>query len=212
MRAFLLCFCLALSAVLCAPAQSSAAGPGDPKPLGFAYDLPAGWEVVQLQGAMPQAREKAAEGAKTEQEKKGLVCAELGPTAHSGGSIILNVSLPFDCFGQTLSDRDLPGFAAGATQGITQSFDIGEPKYGSYTLGTHALWIERVQGTPKAQGAAGQYTIEIACAVVKKAAVCWTAMATDDASMKAFEQGKVTLDGDAPVALVPATAFDKKPE
>lgn len=180
--------------------------------LGFAYDFPAGWEVVNLQGAAPQAKEQAAQNAKTEQEKKGLACAAMGPTAHSGGSVIVNVSVPFDCFGQQLSDRDLPQFGAGATQGVTQSFDIGAPTFGTYTLGTHTLWIERVQGTPKGQSTSPQYTIEIACAVVKKAAVCWTAMAANDASLKAFESGKVTLDSDAPAALVPATAFDKKPE
>jgi hypothetical protein len=37
------------------------------------------------------------------------------------------------------------------------------------------------------------------------------AVAADDAALKTFEHGAVTLDDEPPVALVPATAFDKKP-
>jgi hypothetical protein len=36
------------------------------------------------------------------------------------------------------------------------------------------------------------------------------AMATDDAALRVFEQGAVTLDGESADALVPANAFDKK--
>jgi hypothetical protein len=67
-----------------------------------------------------------------------------------------------------------------------------------------------VKGTQKGQAGA-QFTIEITCTVLKKAAVCWMAMAADDAGLKTFEHGMVSLDGEAPVALVPTTAFDKKP-
>jgi len=37
------------------------------------------------------------------------------------------------------------------------------------------------------------------------------AMVADDDGLRTFERGAVTLDGDAPVALVPANAFQKKP-
>jgi hypothetical protein len=36
-------------------------------------------------------------------------------------------------------------------------------------------------------------------------------MAADETALRTFEHGAVTLDGEAPIALVPATAFDKKP-
>jgi hypothetical protein len=35
--------------------------------------------------------------------------------------------------------------------------------------------------------------------------------AADDAALQTFEHGAVTLDQEAPAALVPPTAFDKKP-
>jgi hypothetical protein len=37
------------------------------------------------------------------------------------------------------------------------------------------------------------------------------AMMADDGATKTFENGAVTLDGEAPAALVPADAFANKP-
>jgi hypothetical protein len=51
------------------------------------------------------------------------------------------------------------------------------------------------------------YTIEISCALLSKAAVCWMTMAADPASLAVFENGTVTLDGDSPTPLVPAGTF-----
>jgi len=178
--------------------------------LGFSYDLPSDWEVTGAQADSLQAKQQAAENASSEEAKKGMACAQMGLTARHGQSVIVDVALPFDCFRKQMSDEDMHGFGEVASQGVKQGFDIGDPTYATYSLGTHHLWAERVKGTPKGQ-AGSSYTIEIACAVLKNAAVCWMAMAADDAAMRSFERGLVTLDGEAPVALVPATAFDKKP-
>jgi hypothetical protein len=109
-----------------------------------------------------------------------------------------------------MSARDLPGFAQGASEGIKQSFDITDPVYGDYALGTHSMWIERAKGTPKGHPDA-PYTVEIACTLLKKGAVCWMALAASDDALKTIEGGAVALEGDSPTALVPATAFEKKP-
>jgi hypothetical protein len=193
-----------------APPSSPAASHSYSTDLGFSYDLPSDWEVIDTQTGLSQVKEQAAQKATSEEEKKGLACVQMGLTAHHGKSVIVDVALPFDCFGQQLSSQDIPGFGEGASEGVKQSFDIGDPTYSAYALGSHNLWIERVKGTPKGQ-AGDPFTIEIACAVLKKAAVCWMAVAADDAALKTFEHSAVTLDGDAPVALVPATAFNKKP-
>jgi hypothetical protein len=179
--------------------------------LGFRYDLPSDWEVATPQADVAQAKEQAAQNASSEEEKKGLACAQMGMRAQHAGSVIVDVALPFDCFGQQLSESDLPGFGDGASQGLKQSFDIGEPSYGSYAIGSHKLWIERVKGTQKGQSAASPYTIEITCAILKKAAVCWMAIAADDSGLQAFEHAGLTLDGDPAAALVPANVF-KSPE
>ena len=89
-------------------------------------------------------------------------------------------------------------------------FDFGEPTFGSYKLGNHSIWIERAKGNPKGHPEMG-YTLEIACSLLKRSAVCWMTVAGDDASLKQFEGNAVTLDGDFFLELVPATAFEKKP-
>jgi hypothetical protein len=192
---------------LLAQALPAHAGHSYSSELGFSYDLPSDWEVATPQGDVSQAKAQAAQNATSEQEKKGLACAQMGMRAQHAGSVIVDVALPFDCFGQQLSESDLPSFGDGASQGLKQSFDIGEPSYGSYAIGSHKLWAERVKGAPKGQAAAAPYTIEIACAVLRKAAVCWMAIAADEAGLQAFEHAGLTLDGEAASALVPANAF-----
>lgn len=177
--------------------------------LGFSYSVQADWDVVDYSA---QAKEQARQNAATEDAKKGLQCAQMGLMARHGSpsSVIVEVALPFACFGQTMTNADLPGFAAGASQGLRQNFDLAAPEVGAYTLDKHDFWIERANGTLTQNPSVG-YTIEIACTVAQKAAVCWMTMAADPAALNTFENGMVSLDGSAPEALVPSTAFDKKP-
>lgn len=177
--------------------------------LGFSYAVPTDWAVVDYSA---EEKEEARQNAATEEDKKGLGCAVMGLQAKHGSpvSLIAEVALPFDCFGQVMQSSDLPGFATGASQGLQQNFDVGDPLVGSYVRGSHSFWIERANATLKGQPSIS-YTIEIACTVGKKAAVCWMTMAADNAALAVFERGLVSVDGDAPEALVPETAFDKKP-
>lgn len=202
----LICLCLCLPAVL--SAQSSAYTRSSAE-LGFSFTAPADWDLVDTSAV---AKEQARQNATTEEDKKGLACVELGFTARHGNppSVMTEAALPFACYGQQLTEAELPGFAASASAGLQQNFDLGEPQYGTYQSGTHPFWIERVNGTVKGQGALG-YTIEIACSVTKKAAVCWMTMAANHSSLTAFEQMPVSLEGDPPAALVPADAFARKP-
>jgi hypothetical protein len=180
--------------------------------LGFSYSVPTDWEVVDAQGTLPKAKADADKNATSDEEKKGLECVQVVFSARRGdpASVLVAVALPFDCFGQQMTEKDLPGFAEGASEGLKQSFDVGDPISGNYTLGSHSMWIERAKGNPKGHPELA-YTVEIACGLVKKAAVCWMAMAADDAALRVFEQGAVTLDGDSAEALVPPNAFEKKP-
>jgi hypothetical protein len=177
--------------------------------LGFSFTLPADWEVMETSAV---AKEQARQNAKSDEDRKGLACVDIGFTARRGSpaSVMTEVALPFDCYGQKMTDADLPGFASSASAGLAQNFDLGAPVYGLYQLGTHQFWIERVNATVKGQGNLG-YTIEIACSVTKKAAVCWMTIAASDSALAVFEQMPVSLDGDPPAALVPPNAFEKKP-
>jgi len=177
--------------------------------LGFSFTLPGDWQVMDTSAA---AKEQARQSAATEEDKKGLACVQVGLTARHGipPSVMTEAALPFDCYGQQMTQAELPGFAASASASLEQNFDLGQPEYGSYMVGAHSFWIERVKGSVKGQ-AAMQYTIEIACSVTRKAAVCWMTMAADAAALSTFEHAPVSLDGETPAALVPANAFEKKP-
>lgn len=205
MKAFL-CLLLVASAVAAARAQAVTRTSNE---LGFSFTVPADWDVMDTSAV---AKEQARQNANSEEDKKGLACVEIGFTARHGNppSVMTEVALPFACYGQKMTEADLPGFASSTSAGLAQNFDLGQPVYGLYQLGTRQFWIERVNATVKGQGAIA-YTIEIACSVSKKAAVCWMVMAANDSSLAAFEQMPVSIDGDQPAALVPQNAFEKKP-
>ncbi len=170
----------------------------------FQSTLPPDWTVIAPRP--PQATPSA------QLSPKGTACIHVAQTARHGdpASVIVIVELPFACFGQTMEAGDLPGFGSGAADGLKQVFDLTNPVVGTYALGSHSFWIERAKGNPKGQ-AGVQYTMEIACSVLKKGAVCWMAMAADEASLRAFEQMPVALDGEAATPLVPSISFSKPP-
>lgn len=180
--------------------------------IGFTYSLPSDWEVVDTQSTLPAVRQKVENEAASEDERKGAACAQVVLTARHGdpASVIVVVALPFDCFGQMMTGKDLPDFAAGASEGLRKSFTLADPLHADYMLGAHSMWAERARGALKDHPDV-LYTVETVCSVLKKGAVCWMAMAKDDAALDAFEHGAVSLDGEAPIALVPASAFVKKP-
>jgi len=180
--------------------------------LGFAYGIPANWEVVDAAPMVPALRQQAAKDAKSEGERKGADCVNVALTARHGdpASVIVVITLPFDCFGQTLTDNDLPGFGLGVATGMKKSFTMTDPVYGAYTLGAHSVWIERAAGV-SIDHPEFKRTLETVCALLKKGAVCWMSMAADEDATRTFEHGAVTLDNDAPVALVPGDVFQKKP-
>ncbi len=195
-----------------APAESPAGSQVHASPLGFSYSVPKDWEVVDAQGTLPKVKEQADKNATSDEEKKGLACVQIVLTARRGdpASVLVEVALPFDCFGQQMTPQDLPGFAGGASEGLKQTFDVGEPAVANYALGSHDMWVERAKATPKGHPEL-PYTVEITCSLLKKAAVCWMAMAADDTALRVFESGAVTLDGESADSLVPPTAFNKKP-
>lgn len=205
---FIALACTPLSAQSPAPAASQSDTHTYSNPLGFSYALPAGWQVDEARPSPPPVQVKATPIPAGEAEKKGLACIQIGLTARHGDPVssIVQVALPFDCYGQPLAPNDLPSFAAGAAQGIKQNFDVGDPQSVSYALGAHSVWAERAQGTLKGQPDK-HYTIEIACALLSTAAVCWQTLAADPAALAAFEQGLVTLESDSPVPLIPAGTF-----
>jgi hypothetical protein len=201
-------------AICCAPllAQEPAVTNVSTAELGFTYHIPAGWEAVDAQSTLPEVKQRRLEKAKTEDEKKEIACIQIPISARRADppSFLAVVGLPLGCFGQLLTERDLPGFAQGSSEGPREIFDFGDPVFSTYSLGSHHIWIERAKGNPKGHPEM-VYTLEVACSLLKKSAVCWMTVAGDDQALKDFESTAVTLDNDFFAELVPATAFEKKP-
>jgi hypothetical protein len=217
MKAGLFAFFLALSIfplLAQAPVPGATASVSYISSLGFSYSLPGDWQIVDspapptLSGMKDQARQNSASA----DEKKGMECVQVAFTGRHGepASVVIAVQLPFACFGQTATEKDLPGFAQGASAQLKQQFNFTDTAQASYSLGSHSVWTERSRGTPKGHPEA-PYTTEIACTVLKSGAVCWMAVTADSAALAAFEQGHVVLEGESPAPLVPPSAFAKKP-
>jgi hypothetical protein len=170
--------------------------------IGFSYSLPADWEAEASQLAAPNVPYPTVEAP-----KKGNACAQVELTARQGTpfSVVVVIGLPFDCYGQTLTSKNMADLATGAAEGLKQTFEVANPVSSNYTLGTHNMWVERASGTVKGQPDA-KYTLEIACTVLTRGEACWLAMAADADHLRTFEQQPVSLEGDSFDALVPAGA------
>jgi len=203
-----------------APAQAATPAPAaapaatqpaqvDDSDVGFNYSLPADWEFV----APPPAPKATVPFPDAVGAKKGDACVEVVLTAKHGtpASVIVVMALPFACYGQSLKPGDLENFGAGAAEGMKQTFDVTDPVEGNYTLGSHAVWIERAKGTPKGHPE-NPFTFEVVCTLLTKGAICWTVMATDWPSLRAFERAQVTLDGEISPELVPPHSFVPNPQ
>jgi hypothetical protein len=180
--------------------------------LGFSYSIPSDWEVVETTKPMlPSLLQKAAREYGNEAEKMAA-CLQFPLTAQHGNptSAIVVAGVSFDCVGHPYTTQDLPSFASEASDNLKKNLQIANPVSNTYTLGTHSLWIQRVSGSLIGHPEIKR-TLETVCGILKKGAVCWVTMATDDAALQTFENGMVTLDGEDPTALVPAYALQKKP-
>lgn len=174
----------------------------------FSYSYPAGWEVVDMKPVIPVQRLKAQQDATSDMERKGADCADVPLTVRHGdpASVILIMFLEFKCLGLELKESDLGSTGLGIAKGLTKSFNVKDPKYGAYSLGKHAFWIERADGSP-VNHPEHEYKLETACTLLKKGLACWMTMAGSSDAISTFESSKVSLEGDPSTALVPASAF-----
>jgi hypothetical protein len=182
------------------------------KELGFSFSLPADWTVEDMRASVGQAQIQASKNAQSDSEMRAVGCMEAPFKAQhgNGASSVVIVALPFDCFGQHYTDADLSAFASSMAENLKKGWKISDPVFGTYSLGAHTLWIERASGS-LLEHADDKKTLELVCSMLKNGAVCWMGFVANKADLKAFEQGAVSLDGESSPALVPASAFAKKP-
>ena len=202
---------LGVSAILGAAQEQATQDPASP--FGFVYRLPDNWRVLTAKGPNPAQQQKEEEKPSSPEVRRGIACLEVPITARHGDppATVVVDALPLDCYGQTITSEDLAVFGAGAAEGLKETFDISTPAVATYNLAGHAMWIQRVQATTKGKSAPA-YTLETVCTVLARAAVCWVVKTGDDATLKAFEQVPVTLDGARAPRLVPADVWSKPSE
>lgn len=175
--------------------------------IGFRYSLPEDWQAVTPQSAAPQPKIPASAPPEV---KRGIVCVQVPLTAWQGEprSAVVVIALPFDCYGETLQEQDLPAWGSAWIEGLKAAFNFGNPVEATYRLAGHTMWIERVKAVPKEKPATA-FTLETACTLLKKGAVCWMIEAADAESLNAFEKSPVTLEGSESRWLVPSHVFAK---
>jgi hypothetical protein len=174
----------------------------------FTFSYPADWEVVDMKPMLPVQRLKAEQDAQSAMERKGADCTDVQLTIRHGdpASVILVMYLGYSCLGVELKPSDLGATGVGIAQGLTKSFNVQNPTYGAYNLGSHAFWIERADGSP-VDHPEHKYKLETACTLLKKGLTCWLAMAASADAITTFEASRVSLEGDAAAAIVPDSAF-----
>jgi hypothetical protein len=174
---------------------------------GFTFTYPSSWQVIDSRPLMPVAQAQAQEKSTGEAEKKGIACSRLPLLLRNEQlqSSIVTITLAYDCVGGVLKQSSLAATAVGISAGIKKNFVITDAVYGDYKLGQHELWIERAKAAPIV--APGKnLDLEIVCTMLKKAMVCWAGFAGTPSGLNALEAGKVSLEGDKPLALVPPSA------
>jgi len=178
---------------------------------GFSFSYPSDWAVIDSKPMMPAIQLKANQDAESDMEKKGIDCTQISLLLRHGSpaSSIVVLVLPYGCLSGALSPSDLAATASGIAEGLKKSMDLSDPIYGAYKLGSHDLWIERAQATPK-DHPDQPFIIEVVSVMLKKGMVCWMGFARDEAALKALNEAQIVLDGDTPAALVPSTALAQK--
>jgi hypothetical protein len=111
--------------------------------IGFRYSLPSDWEFVLA----PTAPKPVIPYPALVTATKGDACVEVAMTAKHGNpaSVVVVMALPFSCYGQTISESDLPNLGAGAAEGLKQTFDISGPVDATYSLGRHTVCWRRAR-------------------------------------------------------------------
>jgi hypothetical protein len=180
--------------------------------LGFSFIMPSDWEVQDTAPMLPVIQQQAANKTTREDEKKDIGCMQVPLKANHGAppSSVVVVGLTYECIGQHFTDSDLASFGGGVANSLKKTWIVVEPVYGAYMLGTHSVWIERANGSPIAHPESKRI-LEMVCSMLKKSAVCWMAFVVSDTDLQAFEQSRVSLDGETPIPLVPPTAIARKP-
>lgn len=198
----------AASLALAAPAQAPAPYTPLVSDLGFTYNYPSDWEIVNINPSLPALKSSLDSTATSNDEKKGIDCTQISLLIRHGSpaSIIETMVMPFDCLGIRYKDSDSSSVGMGVASGLSANLDVKNPVYGSYKIGSHSIWIEKAQGAFKSRPDTNMQ-IEVLCGILDKGVACWLAFAATGDALQTFENSIVKLEDDAQAKLVSADAF-----
>ena len=167
------------AAPLAGQTLASAAASTHTDPLGFSFSLPAGWELLDMQPKLPVIRPALRERMPRRGRKEGSGLRSVAVHSASRRSTVgdlevtLSLRLPWD---QMYTDKDLPDVGSGIAEGVKGSFNVVDPVYGIYILGSHRVWIERATGNFISHPD-WKREFEAACTLLKSGVACWMAFA-----------------------------------
>ncbi len=125
----------------------------------------------------------------------------------NGLAIVLLVRADAGCLKKTFTAAELPAFTQGEVQGLTASgarTQFGEPV--AFTTEGHAA--ELLRGTFQLPAGESLQAM-VACVLLKPDVVCWQFLASTESNLRAMGAFPVSLDGAAPMPVVPAMLFPK---
>ncbi len=125
----------------------------------------------------------------------------------NGLAIVLLVRADAGCMKKTFTAAELPAFTRGEVQGLTASgarTQFGEPI--AFTTEGHAAeWLRGSFQLPTGESLQAM----VACVLLKPDVVCWQFLASSEVNLRTMGAFPASLDGAAPMPVVPATLFSK---
>ena len=96
-------------------AQAPPAAAPAPEDFGFTYHTPESWDAIDAQSTLPEVKQQQAAKARTDDERREIACVQVPISARRPAppSFLAVMALPFDCFGQIMTAKDLAGVCRG---------------------------------------------------------------------------------------------------
>ena len=180
--------------------------------LHLSYSYPASYTDASavvgpaFQASLSQTHDEAA--GKVAKDATRCVTLPFSVMNSSNGlAIVLLVRADAVCLKKTFTAAELPAFTRGEVQGLTASgarTQFSEPI--AFTTEGHAAeWLRGSFQLPTGESLQAM----VACVLLKPDVVCWQFLASSEANLRNMGTFPVSLDGAAPMPVVPATLFSK---
>ncbi len=165
--------------------------------------------VPAFQATLGKAQAEA--GAKNDRNAKDATRCVTLPfsviNSDNGYAVVLLLRVDAGCLKKTFTAADLPTFTRGEIEGLAASgarTQFSEPT--AFTTEGHAAeWLRGSFQLPTGQSLQAM----VACVLEKPDVVCWQFLGSSEANLRTMAAFPMSLDGAAPMPVVPATLFAK---